>query len=254
MSAARRLVRCAALLGSIVGSLVGCESNEPDPGASDPTGFTLPVAAAAEPDKGDEPHDRVGVDLDRSGRIHAGKVVTLAGLAARISRYAENYNSKKTGAGWVTRNNRRWSKLFVRLDADENTPWRHVRWILGVFHEQGYYKLLFGVRRREPSGHWGNKLTVFLPTSVPEGTPTRIRLWATDNGLVCAVDGKRVRLEHLSRGLQGQQIEIDAAPDVAYKHVIAVVSRLIQSNVKDIRFRDLAPPLPEMRDKTPLPD
>jgi biopolymer transport protein ExbD len=153
----------------------------------------LPVAHKAVQDKDNDPDDRVILNLTANGRLilvidHEPVDTTLAELRNQLAAKAREYGAKMEARGEQgfesLVDGSRWSKLFVLLRADQDVPWRHVRWVMAELLTANIYKLQFGARiypgedltPKEAERKWAGrdiempfttlegKLALFLPT------------------------------------------------------------------------------------------
>jgi biopolymer transport protein ExbD len=165
--------------------------------------MNLPVASMCERDIASDPDDRVIVNLTATGRlIYERKEITLAEFAAQLAAEARAYDRKmqaRSSTGYEDGpDGRRWSKLYVLLRADKDSPWEHVRWVMAELSERRFYKLQLGVRKTagpeytqaEAERRWAaweiyyppptlaGKLPCFLSTRVsePKGSYFDVRL------------------------------------------------------------------------------
>jgi len=139
----------------LLAAVVACE-NKPQAPADlaqpDLTPLTLPVASQGVADKGDDPHDRLVINVGAKGFVYwKGKKITLDELGAILSNRKEVYNLKMRAKGESGMEKLRGggtaSKLYVLLRADKETPWQHVLWLMTIMAEQKLYKLQLAVSR-----------------------------------------------------------------------------------------------------------
>ena len=114
--------------------------------------LVLPLAYMAQPDKDDDPDDRVILNVDKTGQIqYRGKVVNLNELGAILHRAKEAYEFKMRQKGESGLEDLpgggKASKLYGLLRADRDTPWQHVQWLMTIMSEQKLYKMQFATKK-----------------------------------------------------------------------------------------------------------
>jgi biopolymer transport protein ExbD len=114
--------------------------------------LVLPLAYMAQPDKDNDPDDRIILNVDKDGQIkYRGKVVNLNELGAILHRAKEAYEFKKRQQGESGLEDLpgggKASKLYVLLRADRDTPWQHVQWLMTIMSEQKLYKMQFATKK-----------------------------------------------------------------------------------------------------------
>jgi len=113
--------------------------------------LTLPVARMAAEDKGNDPDDRLIINVDRNGQLLVrGRATSLEELGTILERAKDSYEKRmaavgKSGIDLI--NGQKASKLYVLLRADKNTPWQHVQYIMTVMAEAKLYKLQFATKQ-----------------------------------------------------------------------------------------------------------
>ncbi len=107
--------------------------------------LTLPIAYMALEDKGNDPDDRVILNVDNRGQIlFRGQRKNLDELGTILDQAVRVYNIKTKGEGFVeVAPGAKASKLFVLLRADKDTPWQHVQYLMTIMAERKLYKCQF---------------------------------------------------------------------------------------------------------------
>ncbi len=123
--------------------------------------LTLPLAHMAEEDKGDDPDDRVIVNIDKHGQIlYKSRARTLEELGTILDKAKRLYDLKMKAKGKSGLEDigggAKASKLYVLLRADKDTPWQHVQWLMTIMAEQKLYKLQFATKKFI-DGEWGGE-------------------------------------------------------------------------------------------------
>jgi biopolymer transport protein ExbD len=255
----------------------------------------LPVASKSVHDKDDDPDDRLIFNLTSTGRlIYGEKDITLADLATALQERAKTYDLKMRARGKqgfdTFSDGRPWSKLYVLLRADQDSPLQHVQWVMAELSENGYYKLQFGARKRpgreyteaEAERLWAaweiqalrisftdktkNKLQCFLPTRTagtesPKyidvevvGTPPRFRLGEreTSEGEVLA---KWIKDAYLPEWRRGHRIggRILAAPRTPFGDVVSALNAFAMAHIEKVDFAGvgLAPEVARKAERLP---
>jgi len=113
--------------------------------------LTLPVAHMAAEDKGDDPDDRLIINVDRNGQLLVkGKATSLDELGTQLERAKDRYDRRMQAqgkSGYDEISGQKASKLYVLLRADKETPWQHIQYIMTVMAEAKLYKLQFGTKQ-----------------------------------------------------------------------------------------------------------
>ena len=118
----------------------------------DITAMSLPVALKAAEDKDDDPDDRLIIELDKHGHIlWRSEPKSLKGMRKVFDEAKRVYNLRQKAKGKSghvkVADEREWSRLFVLLRADKDTPWLHVKWILSLLEEESLFRLQFAVMK-----------------------------------------------------------------------------------------------------------
>ncbi|NJN14191.1 MAG: biopolymer transporter ExbD [Planctomycetes bacterium] len=121
--------------------------------------LTLPLAYMALEDKGDDPDDRLILNVDKQGQVlFRGDVKNLDELGTILNQAVRLYNIKKKGDGMAeVAPGAKASKLFVLLRADKDTPWQHVQWIMTIMAEEKLYKCQFATSKFIGGGYGGEE-------------------------------------------------------------------------------------------------
>ncbi|MHC4164958.1 MAG: ExbD/TolR family protein [Planctomycetota bacterium] len=232
--------------------------------------MNLPVASMCERDKADDPDDRVIVNLTATGRlIYKTKETTLAGLADHLKQAAQAYDRKMRKRGKQgheeTPDGRHWSKLYVLLRADRDTPWQQVRWVVAELAANGFYKVQFGARKtaghdyttEEAERRWAaqeiygpvildGKLWCFLPTrsSGPEenylnvrvaGSPARYHFGGKETQSP-EVLYEWIREAYRLRGERRTVGRIFAGPRSPFGEIVAAVNCFARAGMEKVDF------------------
>jgi biopolymer transport protein ExbD len=144
--------------------------------------MTLPVASMAQPDRDDDPDDRIILNLDRDGRlVFRYETITLARLAEILAECARNYEWKLRTRGEsgleAVPDGSRWSKLYVLVRAQKDVPWRDVQWILAELEASRFYKIQLAVSRRADRAYTPDEAAALAAERepvLPCGTPSLV--------------------------------------------------------------------------------
>ena len=146
------------------------------------------------------------------------------------------------------------SALPVRLDLEEETPWRHVLMVMSILADQKVWRLTLPGQRdlRLPSDSWH--------ASSPEGKALLIRLLVLDSGEYVVGDRVASDVERAGSWIDAESSEgvlcrvavIRAASRVSWRPVRSALDLLRSRDVKQIDFYGVFS-LEEVRDASPLP-
>ncbi|MHC4957033.1 MAG: hypothetical protein ACYTGN_01560 [Planctomycetota bacterium] len=245
--------------------------------------FPLPLAPRALPDRDDDPDDRLIINLDRHGVLYRAVHRSLDELGTIVAQAKREYSLRqkmKGKSGMESAPRVSWTRLFALLRVDKDTPFRHVQLALLVLDEERLFKVQFAAEiepeirhspeecsavgvlptRRVPM--WLGVLPGKLPFHdpfLPEDAPTRVVVDGGVYRLGSTATSKPVEIARLVRG----PVIVDATPDTAWKHVVALLEHLGSEDVaftrpppltrdeRTARYLAEPPPgvVPEMPDK-----
>jgi biopolymer transport protein ExbD len=114
--------------------------------------LVLPVAHMAAEDKGDDPDDRLIINVDKKGQVLVkGQPTSLEQLSQYLETARDRYNKRMQALGKsgteIVEGGGEASKLYVLLRADKETPWQHVQYIMTIMAEAKLYKLQFATKQ-----------------------------------------------------------------------------------------------------------
>jgi hypothetical protein len=238
-------------------------------------------------DKRDGP--AVFVRLKEGGRLQLKdgeewKDATLEKLGAFLDRAKRAHHAameKKAGSGYeIMPGGAKASKLFISIEADPETPWRHLLWLMTIAAEQKYYKLELsdgkrrmlvflpidgGIRRRldpppeikvavhvisrsEKEAKWGDQ-TVMRPTKILYRTGNRetasldaVPRWITEAKRAADAEKNAVRTGEIRAGLK-----------VPFAKILDVMECFVDHDWPAVSFFATPAPGPALRKKERLP-
>jgi biopolymer transport protein ExbD len=238
----------------------------------------VPLADEGEPDKRDDPDERLVVHLDRAGRLATnadpgGRLredMSLDEFASELRVRKERYGLEMRNLGKQGLDEGKWSKLYVLIRADRGAPARQVGFILHVHAQERFYKVQFAVcQARLPPGCVSGeaKLQVFLPTTGFPGIVSRderaLHAYVDRGGFGVGGAGAKdaTELRRLA-GVEGETLRdgdrrpivaLHVDPDATHDRMIAAVNALNAAGFEKIDFVGLPPPDPATRLAKPLP-
>ena len=207
--------------------------------------LTLPVAPLGQRDVEDDPDDRVILEIDAvDGPRYSGVPLTLEALKGRLASAERLYDLKKKRVGksaYIEANGRRWSRLYIRIEADRDTAWGDVRDLIVFLRQNEFYKIQFAATRSDSSPERVKLQVPLRRDDRPVETVLEIELDGTANYQI----GKRpvASLEELGeRARDGSPqagrvlARISAPGSLRFMDVVAVVNQLQNVGVTDYEF------------------